>query len=428
MLRSSLIVSFVIVFFAHGSVGAYAPDRVVSLPNFPAFPSTTYAGYLTVGGGRQAFYYFAESQGIPSTDPLVVWFNGGPGCSSMEGNLAELGPVTLGSDGTFQVNPYSWNKISNSLFIEAPPGVGFSKDTKPPTTYTDDLTAQLNYEALQAFLTKFPEFGGRDLYLTGESYAGHYVPQLAQQIYSGSNTTIRSMMKGFMVGNPCTGDIGCGNADPTLDPFLQYHGFKPLSSSIPNKGGANYDPYDILVNTCANQRLARHINFPHPVMDAFKRRFKDVPTVDPCSDNVLTSFLNEAAVQTALHVTPTSWQECGGVDYDFNPKGVTDLYQNFMNNTNWKILVFGGSADTVVNFAQTETVIVGLGRTRTSDWTPWNYQSAKDGMQLGGFFVTFDRVSFATVNGAGHMVPEYQPGPALELFTSFLKTGKPGRQ
>ena len=41
--------------------------------------------------GRELFYYFVESEGHPATDPVVLWLNGGPGCSSFDGFVYEQG-------------------------------------------------------------------------------------------------------------------------------------------------------------------------------------------------------------------------------------------------------------------------------------------------------------------------------------------------
>lgn len=55
---------------------------------------------------------FVESSRDPAGDPVVLWMNGGPGCSSMEGLMAELGPYPVNPDGkTLRENPYAWNTV-----------------------------------------------------------------------------------------------------------------------------------------------------------------------------------------------------------------------------------------------------------------------------------------------------------------------------
>ena len=63
-----------------------------------------------------------ESEGSPLTDPLVIWFNGGPGASSLVGFFQELGPVVLQSNSSVIRNPYAWSKVANVLYFESPTG------------------------------------------------------------------------------------------------------------------------------------------------------------------------------------------------------------------------------------------------------------------------------------------------------------------
>jgi len=108
------------------------------------FPYGVYSGYLPIQGtGKDYHYLFLESQRDPSNDPLIIWFNGGPGCSSLLGFAQELGPWAM-DDGTdfFFKNDYSWNNFSNVLFLESPAGVGYSPcSTTEECTFNDDNSA-----------------------------------------------------------------------------------------------------------------------------------------------------------------------------------------------------------------------------------------------------------------------------------------------
>ena len=69
--------------------GSAAADKITQLPGLDKLPDfDMYSGYLDVTATKKLHYWFVESQGDPSADPVVVWLNGGPGCSSMEGKLA----------------------------------------------------------------------------------------------------------------------------------------------------------------------------------------------------------------------------------------------------------------------------------------------------------------------------------------------------
>jgi carboxypeptidase C (cathepsin A) len=88
----------------------------------------------------------------------VVWFNGGPGCSSLLGFIEELGPYLIGNDYSLgdqlTKNEYSWNNFANILFLESPGIVGFSSDTDMSFNYTDPQTADDAFAAIRDFLTQ----------------------------------------------------------------------------------------------------------------------------------------------------------------------------------------------------------------------------------------------------------------------------------
>ena len=139
---------FSCLFFSNGNLITNLPGLETPI-NFKQ-----YSGYITVdkSANSRLFYWFVESQSNATNDPLVLWLNGGPGCSSLGGFFGELGPFYVKSNLKLGINEYSWNKIANMIFLEAPYGVGFSKSSNP-APYTDDKTA---IDSLN-FLLKFFE-------------------------------------------------------------------------------------------------------------------------------------------------------------------------------------------------------------------------------------------------------------------------------
>ena len=191
-------------------ISAPTEDKVAYLPEMGNFAFNMFSGYLEINNTKKALHYvFAESQNNPQTDPLLVWFNGGPGCSSLLGFLQEHGPYVMeDEDNFFHYNNYSWNKEANIVYIESPAGVGYSvcNDTKE-CNFTDENSSEDNLVALYNFMVKFPEFANHDLYLSGESYAGIYVPYLAWQVYLWNinpDNEFKFNLKGIMVGNGVT--------------------------------------------------------------------------------------------------------------------------------------------------------------------------------------------------------------------------------
>jgi hypothetical protein len=150
-------------------------------------------------------------------------------------------------------NPNSWTRIGHLLSFDQPAPIGFSYCGNSPNNTTqphscngiiwnDELTAQAAYQALIAFYHKFPMYYNIDLYLTGESYAGIYIPTLAREIVHHNENSIDSdsvlPLRGFAVGDGCLGtetDI-CGNLNPESSfdiwnvIFLAGHGQIPMST------------------------------------------------------------------------------------------------------------------------------------------------------------------------------------------------------
>ena len=128
-----------------------------------------YSGYLDLdNNSTHMHYFFFPSQSSPEKDPVLVWFNGGPGCSSLLGALYEHGPFILqDAFASLIVNEQSWNKKANVLYIESPAQVGFSyMDGKAPT-WTDDLVAKLNAKTIREFFNTWTEYQNRDTYISG---------------------------------------------------------------------------------------------------------------------------------------------------------------------------------------------------------------------------------------------------------------------
>ena len=178
-------------------------DEILELPGEGlaaalATPFRQFSGYLAVGD-RRLFYYFAEADraddgaAARGAAPLMLWLNGGPGCSSLGGLLTENGPFVVGprgAAGPLAKNPYAWNKAAHVLWLEQPAGVGFSVPARP----AGDRSAAADVAAaLRCFARKHPARAAETdrLFLSGESYAGHYVPRTAEAIFAAGAAAAR---------------------------------------------------------------------------------------------------------------------------------------------------------------------------------------------------------------------------------------------
>ncbi|XP_041454871.1 lysosomal protective protein-like [Lytechinus variegatus] len=448
--------------FANVALAAYAPDEVTNLPGLKTQPSFRhYSGYLNASGQDRLHYWFVESQNDPANDPVVLWMNGGPGCSSMDGMLSELGPFHVNSDGqTLYMNKYSWNTVANVIFLEAPAGVGYSYNPTKEYATDDDKVSMGNYLALQSFFKKFPEYASNDFYVTGESYGGIYVPTLTHRILNG-NATIN--MKGFAVGNGITNFTT--NSD-SLVYFAYYHGligldlWKSLNERCCDGTYCVFSQstdiecqtlvaealnvvYDIGLNTyslyldCYNgpssvqsPLLTRYqFDMMHALghlpkappkyyqpMSAILSKSK-VGLVPPCINVTgVTAYLNLPNVRKALHIADEapSWEVCSQLPYTTIYKTMYSTYKDIL--AKYRGMVYNGDTDMACNFLGDEWFVESLNLKKKSDRSPWML-----GDQIAGFVKEFEGLSLVTIKGAGHMVPQERPAQALKMFTYFLQ-------
>ncbi|KAF8386658.1 hypothetical protein PRIPAC_75800 [Pristionchus pacificus] len=201
-----------------------------------------YSGYLDASLGNHLHYWLLESQNNPAQAPLVLWLNGGPGCSSLIGLFTEHGPFHPTQDGQhLQENVFSWNKAANMLYLESPRQVGFSyrDETAPEDTYyNDDKTADDVVLALKSFFRAYPEYEYRDFYVTGESYGGVYVPTTVDALIKTLQQEKNGLpmnLKGFAIGNGEMDEIYQVNSAINLNYF---------------RGIIGKDDYDYLYECC----------------------------------------------------------------------------------------------------------------------------------------------------------------------------------
>ncbi len=122
----------------------------------------------------------------------MLYFSGGPGCSSMGGTFVNNGPCRFDSSNQTEPirNPYSYNEYANVLYIDQPMPTGFTygNGTQPRTTKE---AAGAVYDFLQAFYEQFPEYQGRGVGLFTSSYGGHYGPEFARLILERNEAVAR---------------------------------------------------------------------------------------------------------------------------------------------------------------------------------------------------------------------------------------------
>ncbi|XP_026205573.1 lysosomal protective protein isoform X1 [Anabas testudineus] len=454
-----------------GGDAAPSADEVTYLPGLQKQPSFRhYSGYLTVADGKHLHYWFVESQNDPSSDPVVLWLNGGPGCSSMDGFLTEHGPFLIQDDGvTLHYNSNSWNKIANMLYLESPAGVGFSYSDDQKYATNDTEVSMNNYLALKEFYRLFPEFSKNQLFLTGESYGGIYIPTLAERVMEDASLNLQ----GIAVGN---GMASYELNDNSLVYFAYYHGllgtklWTELQTFCCRNGTCNfyynkdenctnrvYEVQEIVYSSGLNmynlyatcpggvghrvsvdrgELVIRDLGnsfIHHQWNQLWSKKLRGLASLHqfvrldpPCTNSTpSTLYLNNPYVKAALHISPKAldWVICSAevnLNYGRIYMDVKKQYLKLLSALKYRVLVYNGDVDMACNFMGDEWFVESLHQQVEVQRRPWLYDDG-EGRQVGGFVKEFDNIAFLTVKGSGHMVPSDKPIAAFTMFTRFIK-------
>uniref|UniRef100_A0A8C1CMM0 Carboxypeptidase n=1 Tax=Cyprinus carpio carpio TaxID=630221 RepID=A0A8C1CMM0_CYPCA len=446
--------------------GAPDADEIKYLPGLPKQPSFKhYSGYLSVADNKHLHYWFVESQKDPAGGPVVLWLNGGPGCSSLDGLLTEHGPFLVRNQSASLFNP---TDIANVLYLESPAGVGFSYSDDKKYATNDTEVATNNYLALKEFFRLFPEFSKNEFFLTGESYGGIYIPTLAEIVMEDSSINLQ----GIAVGN---GLSSYELNDNSLVYFAYYHGllgtslWNDLQTFCCKDGACNfYDNQDVNCSTslttvqvivyqsglnmynlyapCAGgvqQRVSfengqfvirdlGHNFVNHPWSKEQNEKLRGVVSLlkssrldPPCTNSTpSTLYLNNPQVKSALHISPGAldWVICSAeVNLNYNRlfMDVKKQYLKLLGALKYRVLVYNGDVDMACNFLGDEWFVESLQQEVQVQRRPWIYFNGET-QQIGGFVKEFTNIAFLTVKGSGHMVPTDKPIAAFTMFSRFI--------
>ncbi|KAI9735814.1 MAG: hypothetical protein M1834_001279 [Cirrosporium novae-zelandiae] len=441
----------------------------------------SYAGYADVEENQHIFFWFFEARNQdPSTAPLTVWINGGPGSSSMIGLFQELGPCGVDYDGNVYNNPYSWSNASNMLFIDEPTTVGFSYSIPVPAYENDDsgdiivlpnntcpdyvadqstcgtysipdetLTANSTqgaapnmWKTLQGFMGAFPQYSREEFNFATESYGGHYGPVFNEYIVNQNAKNITGAhtinLKHILIGNGW------------FDPKIQYPGYYNYTVWPGNTYGVaiNGSTADQMYNSvygygncvdqlynCAatgrNDICIAADNFCYTevedVFDTYLGRDEyDVRelTPDPFPYSFYADYLNTPAVQTAIGAFVNFSDYSITTSNAFSATGDDARESNTLESIaallsqNISITLYFGDADYNCNWIGGRAVaeLIAAPGYKTAGFVNITTSDATTHGQVR------QAASFAFVRiyESGHEVPFYQPLAALEMFDRVI--------
>ncbi|XP_061946198.1 serine carboxypeptidase-like 18 isoform X2 [Populus nigra] len=423
------------------SDAAASKSIIKSLPGFDGnLPFVLETGYIGVGEleAVQLFYYFMESERSPKDDPLVLWLTGGPGCSALSGIIYEIGPLSFdyakssgGGKPVFGLNPYSWTKIANIIFVDAPVGTGFSYSTTWEGYHVSDtISAVETYEFLRKWLVDHPKFLTNPLYVAGDSFSGIVAPIIVQEISDGNEVGRQPTMnlKGYVLGNPVT------DYEIDTNSIVPFAHLKALISDKLYECIGKVYTGQILEPTCKDVS-------PKPVALKWDPRFLIADDADillpsprvpgPWCRNYnhvyIYGWANDETVRDALHIrkgTVKDWRRCNKtLAYSYNVESTVDYHRNLTKKP-YRALIYSGDHDMTIPYIGTHEWIESLNLTIKYDWEPWFV----DG-QVAGYamlyadnvqdYITYD-LTFATVKGGGHTAPEYRPEQCFAMMDRWF--------
>ncbi|KAH9974756.1 serine carboxypeptidase [Lactifluus volemus] len=405
------------------------------------------SGYGDLSQNESIWFWFFAARNNPDTAPLITWFNGGPGSSSMIGLFHELGPCRINNQSTgVDLNPMSWNNYANVLFIDQPVGTGFSYGNT--TVGTSQQAAVDVWDFLQIWFAdpRFKQYATRDFGIWTESYGGHYGPTFSVHFLE-QNAAIKN---GTVTGVPINLKVlGIGNG--LTDPISQYPGYLTYAESNPyhplvsnsvissannswlepsgckaqiiacNNGGSNA--------VCSAAQSFCNDNILQPLIGDWDIYYVPMANPDPYPP-ALDKFLNDPAVTSKIGSHRT-WN-------------ITDMsvYKKFAETGDWmrtsrpnlekvinegvRTIIYDGDADFILNFDGVEAMVASLDTKLSSLFKEQEFANFTVNGSPAGLYKNAGTFSYLRVFGAGHQVPAYEwqdvprGAAALQMFTQIM--------
>ncbi|PKY00939.1 pheromone-processing carboxypeptidase kex1 [Aspergillus campestris IBT 28561] len=433
------------------SAKSAADYYVRSLPGAPEGPLLKmHAGHIEVDpeNNGDLFFWHFQNRHIANRQRTVIWLNGGPGCSSMDGALMEVGPYRLEDNHTLTYNNGSWNEFANLLFVDQPVGTGFSyANTNAYLHELDEMAAHF-VTFLTTFFELFPEYERDDIYLSGESYAGQHIPYIARAIQERNKNARSSApwnVKGLLIGN---GWISPAEQYPSYLTFAYEEGLITEGSRVAKnlevldsvcqsrmeakKNKIHYDDCE----TVLTELLGKTLDSDQQCYNMYDVRLRD--DAESCGMNWPTDledvgpYLQRSDVVQALNINPdkkSGWQECSGaVSRTFlaeNSVPAVNLLPGLLES-GIPVLLFSGDKDLICNHIGTEHLINnmhwngGTGfETSSGVWAPRHDWTFED--EPAGIYQYARNLTYVLFYNASHMVPYDLPRQSRDMLDRFMK-------
>jgi len=389
----------------------------------------SYSGYFTVNStyNSNLFFWYFPAKKNAATAPVVLWLQGGPGASSLYGLFMENGPVFVNAQGRLERRKLSWHEDHHLVYIDNPVGAGFSfTDNANGYARSQADVAPNLFSAVRQFFQLFPEIKNNRFYITGESYAGKYVPTLGYAIYEkreSADQWDRINLQGVAIGN--------GVTDPVHQIFFGDYLYQ--LGYIDKKAQATFNAYQSsaigLIQqgnyTGALLYTFALINTPNSLfnqLSGFTSPYNSLSPdgYTPLVDRV-SNYLVNSSISSYLHVGTKKFVAFS----DTNPvlqNLAADIlasvaYKVEVLANNYKVFIYNGILDLLVSTTLTENYLSYLQYDGTAEFSGAARNIWRVNNEVAGYWKKGGNLYHITVRNAGHMVPVDQPDWAYNLLT-----------
>ncbi|XP_014486300.1 PREDICTED: venom serine carboxypeptidase [Dinoponera quadriceps] len=396
---------------------------------------SSYSGYLTVNKAYNSnlFFWFFPAMHNPKTAPMILWLQGGPGATSMFGLFTENGPFIVTENKTLTMRKYSWNIAHNVIYIDNPVGTGFSftGDDKGYVRNETEVGKDI-LNALVQFFQLFPELQDNDFFVTGESYAGKYVPAVSHAVKDHNvKAEVKINLRGLAIGN--------GLCDPENQ--LLYSDYLYQLGLIDRNGKAQFQIYENKGRNFIQQKkyveafevfdalLNGDINVTPSLfhnLTGFDFYYNYLMTDENNASNWMYEWIQRADVRRSIHVGNNSFDVETKIVEEHLKGDVMQSVANLLTDLlqHYRVLIYNGQLDIIVAYPLTENFLYKLQWPGADKYAKTPRKVWMVGGKLAGYTKSVDNLTEVLVRNAGHMVPMDQPKWALDLITRFTHNKK----
>ncbi|KAI7899112.1 Alpha/Beta hydrolase protein [Cokeromyces recurvatus] len=441
--------SILIGLFAASSIYAISAQtiddyKITSLPGIDvdALNFTQYAGHIELSAKSNAniFFWMIEREIKTEPEKLIIWLNGGPGCSSMDGLFLENGPFRVKKDLSLTLNEGGWQNYATNIYVDQPVGTGFSfANTDNYMHNMSQATDQFTLFLDKLFIL-FPNLRQQDLYIAGESYAGTYIPYFASRLLelNKKKTTEEEKynLQGIAIGNGWISSIHQYNAyyDYSVKYNLIDHDRIPLVSAHLKTCQDEIKQNELIhIPSCEKVLTDVMDNSIHEDKDGIRKCLNtyDIRLTEETYPNCgltwpyeleeVTKYLRQSEVKKAIHAEKQilGWKECTAlVSSEFNGDQSKPSYYEI------QVLLFSGEYDLICNYIGTEYLIGNMtwngsrGFSNTTVKESWKIDN-----RIAGYYTQERNLTYVFIKDGSHMVPYDRPIETLDMINRFMNVG-----